>query len=170
MKSFTVIALLILCCSFAPAQTFGFASVGGGLYCNFEQLYASGTGAYGGFDNVSACNGAPSAVISGFNATLPNMGQPTGGAGVIYGDSIYAALSGNPYAQWTVFSRLKCNNKNRFGQYTGNYGWVGVAAFSGFFAGGNQGFLSCSVPGKAGAYASKGASFGPLSSANHKKQ
>ena len=169
MKSFTVIALLILCCSFAPAQTFGFASVGGGLYCNFEQLYASGTGAYGGFDNVSACGGAANAVISGFNAVLPNMGQPTGGTGVIYGDSIYAALSGDPFAQWTVFSRLKCNKQNRFGQYTGNYGWVGVAAFSGFFAGGNQGFLSCSVPGKAGAYASKGASFGSKSAAAYRK-
>ena len=42
IKSLTVIALCILGCSFASAQTFGFASVGGGLYCNFEQLAPAG--------------------------------------------------------------------------------------------------------------------------------
>lgn len=158
MKSLVVITLFVLGCSFAPAQTFGFASVGGGLYCNFEQLSNAGAGAWGGVDNLSACGSSVNSTISGFNATIPNLGQPTGGKGVVYGDSIYAAYSGNPFAQWTVFTKLKCNSQNRFGQYLGSYGWNGVAAFSGFFAGGNHGFLSCSVPGKAGVAPTKGTS------------
>lgn len=158
LQSLLVITLLVLGCSFASAQTFGFASVGGGLYCNYEQLASGGSGAWGGLDNVSACGGSLNANISGFNANLPNMGQPTGGEGVIYGDSIYASFSGNNNAQWTVFTRLKCNKQNKYGQYTGNYGWTGVAAFSGIFVGGNHGFLSCSHPGKEGVYPTKGVS------------
>jgi len=158
MKTLAVIALCILGCTFASAQTFGFASVGGGLYCNYEQLTYSGTGAWGGLDNLSACGSGVNSTIAGFNATLPPDGQVTGGAGVVYGDSIYAALSADPFAQWTVFTRLTCNKQNRYGQYEGKYGWVGAAAFSGFYVGGNQGFLSCSIPGKAGAQATKGPS------------
>jgi len=153
-----VFTLVVFGCAFASAQTFGFASVGGGLYCNFEQLSNAGAGAWAGFDNTSACGGSINAVISGFNATLPAMGQPTGGAGVVCGDNIYAALSGVNFAQWTVFTKLKCNKQNRFGQYVGSYGWVGAAGFSGYYLGGNHGFLSCSIPGKAGAYPTKGAS------------
>jgi hypothetical protein len=158
IKSLAIIALFVLGCTFASAQTFGFASVGGGLYCNFEQLASSGTGAYGGLDNLSACGASVNATLAGFNANMPALGQPAGGTGVIYGDSIYAAFSGDPFAQWTVFSKLKCNKQNKFGQYLGSYGWVGAAAFSGVYVGGNQGFLSCSVPGKAGAAATKGPS------------
>lgn len=158
MKMLAVLTLVLCGCVFASAQTFGFASTGGGLYCNYEQLSNAGSGAWGGVDNVSACGGSVNATISGFDATVPAHGQPTGGAGVVYGDSIYAAFSGDPYAQWTVFTKLKCAKQNRFGQYTGNYGWVGVAAFSGFFAGGNHGYLSCSVPGKNGAAPTKGPS------------
>lgn len=158
MKSLVVITLLVLGCSFASAQTFGFASVGGGLYCNFEQLSNAGAGAWGGVDNLSACGSSVNSTIAGFNATIPNLGQPTGGQGVVYGDSIYAAYSGNPFAQWTVFTKLKCNSQNRFGQYLGSYGWNGVAAFSGFFAGGNHGYLSCSVPNRAGVTPTKGLS------------
>ncbi len=158
LKSLAVITLLVLGCSFASAQTFGFASVGGGLYCNYEQFTSISGGALGGFDNVSACGSSVNATLSGFNAGLPLLGQPTGGAGVVYGDSIYAALSGDPFAQWTVFSKLHCNKQNRFGQYLGGYGWVGAAAFSGFYVGGNHGYLSCSIPGKAGVTPTKGAS------------
>ncbi|MFY9845245.1 MAG: hypothetical protein WAK23_19210 [Terriglobales bacterium] len=158
IKSLTVIALCILGCSFASAQTFGFASVGGGLYCNYEQLAPAGNGGWGGIDNLSACGASVNSTLSGFNATLPSLGLPVGGTGVVVGDSIYAAFSGNPFAQWTVFTKLKCNKQNRFGQYTGSYGWMGAAAFSGFYVGGNQGFLSCSIPGKAGASPTKGTS------------
>lgn len=150
MKSIFVIALFVVGCNFAMAQTFGFASVGGGLYCNYEQLSNAGAGAWGGVDNLSACGVGVNSTISGLNAYVPAVGQPAGGWGVVYGDSIYAAYSGNPFAQWTVFTKLKCNTQNKFGQYMGAYGWNGVAAFSGFFVGGNHGFLSCSIPGAAG--------------------
>jgi hypothetical protein len=159
LKSVAVVTLLVIGCCFASAQTFGFASVGGGLYCNYEQFTSLSAGALGGFDNLSACGASVNAVISGFNVNLPAMGQPTGGAGVVYGDSIYAAYSGNPFAMWTVFSRLKCNKADRYGKYLGSYGWVGAAAFSGYYIGGNTGYLSCSVPNKAGAVSSKGPSF-----------
>ncbi|MGB9071667.1 MAG: hypothetical protein WCC22_03275 [Terriglobales bacterium] len=158
LKMLAVFTLVVFGCAFASAQTFGFASVGGGLYCNFEQLSNAGAGAWGGVDNLSACGSSVNATISGFNATVPAVGQPTGGAGVVYGDSIYAAYNGDAFAQWTVFTKLKCNKQNRFGQYTGAYGWNGLAAFSGFFAGGNHGFLSCSIPGKNGAVPTKGPS------------
>lgn len=158
LKMLAVFTLVVFGCAFASAQTFGFASVGGGLYCNYEQLSNAGGGAWGGLDNLSACGVGVNATISGFNASLPAMGQPAGGAGVVYGDSIYAAYNGDPFAQWTVFTRLQCNTQNRFGQYTGRYGWAGVAAFSGFFAGGNHGFLSCSIPGKNGVAPTKGPS------------
>lgn len=158
LKMLAVFTLVVFGCAFASAQTFGFASVGGGLYCNFEQLSNAGAGAWGGLDNLSACGVGVNATISGFNATVPALGQPTGGTGVVYGDSIYAAYNGDAFAQWTVFTKLRCNKQNRFGQYVGSYGWNGLAAFSGFFAGGNHGFLSCSIPGRKGAAATKGAS------------
>ena len=159
IKSLTVIALCILGCSFASAQTFGFASIGGGLYCNYEQLSPAGNGGWGGIDNLSACGVSVNSTLSGFTASIPaGLGLPLSGSGVVTGDSIYAALSGDPFAQWTVFTRLKCNKQNKSGQYLGAYGWVGAAAFSGFYVGGNQGFLSCSIPGKAGASPTKGTS------------
>jgi hypothetical protein len=150
LKSLLVITLFVVACSFASAQTFGFASIGGGLYCNFEQLSFGFNGEWGGVDNLSACGSSINSTISGFNASLANLGELTGGPGVIYGDSIYAAYNGDPFAQWTVFTKLKCNTQNRFGSYKGGYSWVGVAAFSGFFAGDNRGYLSCSTPGSAG--------------------
>lgn len=158
LKSLLVITLFVVACSFASAQTFGFASTGGFLYCNYEQLSSAGLGEWGGIDNFSACGLPVNGTISGYNALLSAYGESVGGAGVIYGDSIYAVLSGDPYAQWTVFTKLKCNKQNRYGVYTGGYGWIGVAAFSGYFAGSNQGYLSCSIPGKNGVSATKGAS------------
>jgi len=153
-----VFTVVVFGCAFASAQTFGFASVGGGLYCNFEQLENAGAGAWGGTDNLSACGLGENSTVSGFNATVPNFGQPAGGAGVVYGDSIYAVTSGDPFLQWTVFTKLKCNRQNSRGQYLGSYGWVGAASFSGFYFGGNHGFLSCSIPGRNGAAPTKGTS------------
>ena len=147
MKVTLAVVSLVLLCSFASAQTFGFASVGGGLYCNFEQLTNNGSGIWSGVDNLSACGASVNSTISGFNVGVPNIGLPTGGQGVAYGDSIYAVFSGDPFAQWTVFTRLACNNKDRYGHYLGHLGWFGLASFSGFFAGGNTGYLSCSIPG-----------------------
>jgi hypothetical protein len=156
LKSLLVVTLFVVACSFASAQTFGFASVGGGLYCNYEQLSSAGSGEWGGVDNLSACGAAVNSTIAGFSSILTPNGEPTGGTGVIYGDSIYASLSGLPFAQWTVFSKLKCNKQNRYGVYTNGYGWVGVAGFSGVFAGSNTGYLSCSIPGKGGEAPTKG--------------
>lgn len=157
LKSLLVIAVFVVACSFAAsAQTFGFASTGGGLYCNYEQLSSAGGGEWGGADNFSACGGSANGSISGFSGSLAADGEKTGGPGVIYGDSLYAALYGIGTAQWSVFTKLKCNTVNRFGAYKGGYGWIGVASFSGFFAGGNIGYLSCSIPGRNGITTSKG--------------
>ncbi len=155
-KSLLVITLLVVACGFASAQTFGFASTGSGLYCNYEQLSAAGAGAWGGFDNFSACGASVNGTISGFNATLANDGQQGHGAGVIYGDTIYATLCGDPYAQWTVWTALKANKQNKFGIYTGKISWVGAASFSGVYVGGNYGYLSATIPGRNGAAATKG--------------
>jgi hypothetical protein len=153
-----VITLLVIGCSFASAQSFGFASTGGALYCNFEQLVAYSGGLYAGSDNLSACGDSTNATVSGFTASVKNLGGPASGPGVVYGDTLYATLYGATTDQWTVFSKLKCNKQNKFGQYTGKDGWAGVAGFSGFLGGTNAGPLSCSIPGKNGNHASKGVS------------
>jgi hypothetical protein len=177
LRIIAVLAVLALG-TFASAQTFGFASVGGGAYCNFEQLVNNGDDVYSGVDNVTdVCyagdgltyNGA----IAGFTAALPNAGLPVHGAGVDYGDSIYEASEadvnefyidlgyGNPgyfsTEQWTVHTALKCNKTNpKTGQYKGAYGWIGIAGSSfGFYVGDNYGFLSCSIPAKGDKAAAK---------------
>ena len=156
LRIIAVLAVLALG-TLASAQTFGFGSIDSGLYCNYEQLVSAGSGEYGGIDNLSAC-GASYATISGFAGTVANDGEQAHGAGVIYGDSIYAAYDGIAEAQWTVFSKLKCNAVNpKTGLYKGAPGWIGVAAFYGEFGGSNYGFLSCSIPGK-GAAPNKGVS------------
>ena len=157
LKSLLVITLFVVACSFASAQSFGFASAGGTLYCNYEQLtYAGYDGYYGGVDNLSACGVSVNSTIAGFTATAKNEGGPAFGAGVIYGDSIYATYDGLTDAQWTVFTKLKANKVNKFGHYSGSYSWAGVAGFSGFFAGSNYGYLSAALPGKEGTVAGKG--------------
>ena len=155
-----VLTLVVFGCAFASAQTFGFGTAvgGSGLYCDYEQLSYSGGGLWGGLDNYSACGFSVNPTISGFSGTVANHGELAHGAGVIYGDSVYAVISGDPFAQWTVFTKLKCNHTNKFGAFTGTDGWEGVAAFSGFVAGTNQGPLSCSIPGKNGHAPTKGAS------------
>jgi hypothetical protein len=161
VKKILVVLAVLALGTLASAQTFGFGtSIGGsGLYCNYEQLQNAGGGLWGGSDNlVTACGATSNSTISGFNATVPNVGPMAHGPGVVYGDSIYAVFNGDPFAQWTVFTKLKCNKVNKIGKFVGTDGWEGVAAFSGFFAGTNQGPLSCAIPGKHGAVATKGAS------------
>jgi len=156
-KTVFVIAVLILLGSaIASGQTFGFASVNGALYCDYLVITYDQDGIIAGYDNLSACGSSVNATISGFHATVPNDGPSAHGAGIVYGDSIYATLYGFMNAQWTLFSKLKCNKQNKFGQYTGAPGWEGVAAFSGFFSGVNAGPLSCSIPGKNGKAATRG--------------
>jgi hypothetical protein len=147
-KIAVVLSVLVLG-TLASAQTFGFASSGGlGLYCNYEQLNYAGLGAWGVVDNLSPCGAPLNATGSGFTAQTPNLGLPVYGKGVVYGDNIYDAFSlGFTGAQWTVFTRLKCNDQYPSGQYKGKWSWIGLAGFSGFIFGDNFGFLSCSIPG-----------------------
>lgn len=168
LKSLLVITLFVVACSFASAQTFGFASVDSGLYCDYEQLQNAGDGYWGGFDNYSACGSSTSPTISGFSASLSNDGEPGHGAGVIYGDSVYALEEDFPEGQWTVWTALKANKQNKEGFYSGKYSWVGAAAFSGVFAGINYGYLSTSIPSKTGDSAMRGPSTGKIA-ANRRK-
>lgn len=154
LKMLAVLTLVVFGCAFASAQSFGFASTYGGLYCNYEQLSYYGGGLWAGSDNLSACGSSYNSTISGFTASAK--GAEAHGPGVVYGDTIYAQLDGLPTFQWTVFTKLKCNKQNKYGQYTGSDGWEGVAGASGYFLGTNQGPLSCSLPGKHGVQATKG--------------
>ncbi|MGA7077957.1 MAG: hypothetical protein WBQ43_19265 [Terriglobales bacterium] len=143
LKSLLVITLFVVACSFASAQTFGFYSVGSGLYCNYEQLINGGGNNYYGVDNLSACDVSFNSVVSGFGAKLDATdanGYAVSGAGVIYGDTIYTILEGDPYAQWTVWTSLK-GSKEKNGYFRGKLGWVGIGGFSGVAYGDNQGYL-----------------------------
>ena len=156
-KSLFVLAVLVVACSFAAASnwTFGFESTGHGLYCNFEQLnnnfFSSYT--YGGVDNLEVgCGAAVNSAVAGFPGAVAKAKNPAGFAvtkGVIYGDSIYAALDYVTYLQWTVASNLKCSEKK--------FGWIGIADYatyygSGYIFGDNYGYLSCNIPGKSHAH------------------
>ena len=159
LKSLLVITLFVVACSFASAQSFGFASTGGGLYCNYEQLNGTyGLGLWAGWDNLSACGVSVNGVISGFNATDKPLGEPVSGAGVIYGDNIYAVYNGITYMQWSVFTKLKANKVNKYGHFLGNYSWIGVAGYNGYVLGTNYGYLSATLPGAKGVVVTKGAS------------
>ena len=144
-KSLLVIALLAFGCSLAPAQTFGFESVGGGLYCNYEVLQQlTPTAVWQGLDVLTACGLPVNATIVGITASLEKRNNPAGfslNPGVNYADNIYdAEFLGYSGAQWDVSTGLKCTNKH--------YGWIGFASVSGFIFGDNYGYLSCTIPGK----------------------
>jgi len=120
-----------------------------------------GNGLWSGADNQSACGSSVNATISGFSVTIPkNNGSPVYGPGVIYGDSLYSTLYGVTDAQWTMYTRLKCNKIDKSGNILGPPSWMGVAAFSGFFGGLNYGFLYCGIPGKKGVVATLGPTVG----------
>jgi hypothetical protein len=155
-KAVFVIAVFTLVCSvMASGQTFGFASAGGGLYCNYIVFTDDSGGVVAGYDNLSACGNLVNSTVAGFRATVPNDGLAAHGAGIVYGDSLYSTLYGTATEQWAVFMKLKCNQQKN-GKYIGAPGWEGVAAFSGFLGGVNDGPLSCSIPGKNGKAATKG--------------
>jgi hypothetical protein len=153
----TIATLILFGSALAQAQTFGFASTGGALYCNYEQLTSYAGGYWAGVDNLSACGSSVDADIGGFTATVPNHGGAAHGAGVVYGDDIYTALYGGLVGQWTVFTKLKCN-KVKGGVYVGPSGWVGVASISMFLGGVKAGPLSCAIPGKNGVVPTAGPS------------
>ena len=125
-KSFVVITLFVVACSFASAQTFGFASVGGGQYCNYEQLIPGGGNTYGGIDNLSACGLSIDSVIAGFGTKLDatdSNGYTVSGAGVTYGDSIYSVVDGDNQSEWAVWTSLT-TSKQKDGIFHGKLGWV----------------------------------------------
>ncbi|MGA7648344.1 MAG: hypothetical protein WCF61_04675 [Terriglobales bacterium] len=149
-KSFVVITLFVVACSFASAQTFGFASVGGGQYCNYEQLIPGGGNTYGGIDNLSACGLSIDSVIAGFGTKLDatdSNGYTVSGAGVTYGDSIYSVVDGDNQSEWAVWTSLT-TSKQKDGIFHGKLGWVGVANITGFVGGTNQGYLFELPPNK----------------------
>jgi len=143
MKSLAIITLVVLGCSFASAQTFGFESVGHGLYCNYEVLeQLSPYNIYQGLDVLTTCGAPVNATIAGQKTALVASGNPAGFNvdGVSYADNIYDAFAlGYTGAQWEVASALKCNNRR--------YGWIGFASVSGVIFGDNYGYLSCTIPG-----------------------
>ncbi len=151
LKSLAVITLLVIGCSFASAQSFGFASVGGGLYCNFEVLQQlSPYTVWQGLDDLSACGASVNGTIVGIKGGLAAAGNPAGFAvsGVTYADNIYDAEALTyTGAQWDVTTDLKCN-KVKKGVYSGKYSWIGFASVSGLVFGDNYGYLSCTIPGK----------------------
>lgn len=153
-----VLTLLALTCTFASAQTFGFESVGGGLYCNYEVLQQLlPYGIWQGEDVLSTCGLPLNGTIAGVSANLTASGNPAGFGlkGVTYADNIYDAESeGYTGAQWDVTTNLVCAS----GKHP-KYGWIGFAGVSGFVFGDNYGYLSCSIPGK-GPAPTKGLSTG----------
>jgi hypothetical protein len=164
LRDLAIIFALLLGWIWASAQTytFGFAGLGSGLYCNYEQLTYYGGGLWSGVDNLSACGFPVNATISGFTVKFPKTKPAVAhGPGVVYGDSIYATYSGDVLAQWTMYTKLKCNKRGPTG-YIGPYYWEGVASFSGFLAGTNQGWLTCSIPGRNGVVPTLGVSTGAV--------
>lgn len=147
-----VTTLLLLGCGFAPAQTFGFMSTSGDLYCNYEQLDGNPNGLWSVTVNFSVC-GSPNISVIGVSTQLTKAGNPGGFPlkGVAY--DIYEAFSYTNNAQLLTVSNLKCSTKH--------YGWIGIAAESGFMFGDDYGFLSCTIPGR-DAVPTKGRSTGNI--------
>ena len=146
LKSLAVITLFVLGCSFVEAQTFGFESVGGSLFCDYEQLKNFGGAVWEGFDNLSACGASQNATLVCVKGGVTKADNPLGFGvtGVVCADNIYDAFSGvYTGSQWLRISALKCSTKK--------YGWVGFAGYSGVVFGDNYGYLSCIIPGRNGA-------------------
>jgi len=163
MKGIAVIGLFVLSCSFAAAGqwTFGFGSVNGGLYCNYEFLDNNDLGGVAGVDGaayeggenlVSACGYSTNSDIAGFGPyTLPKGVTFSGykvtvSKGVAYADDIYdtEALAYTGY-QWAVASSLACSTKT---VKKNKDWWIGLASVSGFVFGDNASTLSCYLPAK----------------------
>jgi hypothetical protein len=90
-KSFLVIALLVIGCSFASAQTFSFWNSAGTIeYCNFNVVNSPASGIAAGYDNTTTgCFFAYNSPIVGFNATTPASSLPAHGKGIVVGDGLY---------------------------------------------------------------------------------
>ncbi len=168
LKSLLVIAVLVIGCGFASAQSFGFGTAGGVyLYCNYEvlQQLAPYT-VWQGSDILTTCGLSYNAVIVGISGGMTAPQDPIGVAikGVTYADNIYDAASlYYTGAQWDVTTNLKCNKykcKKGVCTYSGKYGWIGFAGVSEVIFGDNYGYLSCTLPGKEGSAPTRGFSTG----------
>lgn len=152
-----VITLLVLGCSFASAQSFGFLSYTGGLeYCNFEQMVISGGFYVSGYDNTSACgliipiNGN---IGGGVTAVPAGAGAPVKGKNAAYSDTLIDVLDYIPYSGgyefftnenvW-VLSNLKAPAHPKFGKYN----WALYVTFNGGLYLDNFGFLTSTLPSK----------------------
>ncbi len=148
MKGVLVIALLVLGCSSASAQSFGFSSGGGPEICNYEVLHQlEPYDVWEGEDNLSLCGIDHNATIVGVSVKLSRAGNPAGFKlmGVAYADNIYDAFSGfYTGEQWFMITNLTCSNKK------GPFGWIGFVSLSGVLFGDNYGWLTCYIPGRNG--------------------
>ena len=141
--------------------TFGFGSVNGGLYCNYEFLDNNNTAgvagvdgaAYEGGDNlVIACGYSSNTTIAGFGPyTLPKGVTFAGykvvvSKGVAYADSLYDTEAGAYTGyQWAVASSLACSTKPA---KKNKDWWIGLASAENFVFGDNAGPVSCTIPAK----------------------
>ncbi len=154
LKSLAVIAVLVLGCSAAFAQTsysFGFLSQSAvNEYCNYETFEVGGGGNFylQGYDVLSACpySTISGAAIAGFKINVPvSAFAPVNGSAYVYADQIYDAYS-NAYTgeQWIVITKT-APTKLKFG----NESWAGYIGFFGYEFLGNYGFLSNNLPAAA---------------------
>jgi hypothetical protein len=135
LKTLLVVSLfVVLGCSFSSAQTFGFASTGGGLACNFEILFNVGSGLYEGFDDAYDC-GETYSFLSGYAASLPSPGpfdSGVDGAGVIMNDTLLGQYDDCLTCSVTLYSKTKANKFKKNGECSGKPSWVVVEWVSGY--------------------------------------
>jgi hypothetical protein len=152
LKSLAIIALLVLCCSAAFAQTsysFGFLSASGvNEYCNYEAFTVGGRANFylQGYDVLTACPYSPvsGAAINGFAITVPLAAfAPVHGKAYVYSDQIFDAYYGGwTQEQWTVLTKV-VPGKVQFG----NADWAGYVGLFGYEFLGNYGFITTTLPG-----------------------
>jgi hypothetical protein len=152
LKTLAVIALLVLGCSAAFAQTtvtFGFQDYTGSiLYCNYETFtYGGADNFYAqGIDNLSNCSAAnPAATVEGLKISIYQAANtPVPGWGYAMADNIVDAIYGvYTGEQWLYLTHTKANNP-RFPKW----GWAGYIGYGGYEFFGNYGYLSSTIPAK----------------------
>ncbi len=158
LKSLAVIALFVLGCSaaFAQSYAFGFLNYTGGMqYCNYEIVQTGGANNFymSGMDVLNACaeSANPFATIegTGIRVTTLDLGstglQPgiTGPGRYIYADAIMDAYAGSYTGeQWLTITATSVNAKNQAGEWN----WDSFIGFSGYEFLGGFGFLTDNLP------------------------
>jgi hypothetical protein len=149
VKSLVALILLVLGYSFALAQTytFGFVDTNGNLFCNYEQLWVDSGALVTGTDNLSACGYPNNGYLLGMQGKFP-AGPTLVTSGAALNDNSVEVEGGCTGIQVLLYTALKCNKPDKNGKYHGKYGWLNVAAVSGFLFGSDYGYLSCTIPSK----------------------